>query len=59
MEPLLVGKKDAAKFLGISQRMIDYLVQGRELSVRRVGRRVLFSYRMLQQFASGRKRGKA
>jgi excisionase family DNA binding protein len=54
MEPLLVSKRDAARFLGVSARTIDNLVQKGELKVRRVGRRVLFSYRVLQQFARGK-----
>lgn len=55
MEPLLVNKRDAARFLGISARTIDNLVKKRELRVRRIGRRILFSYRVLQDFASGKK----
>jgi len=51
-EPLLVGRKQAAKMLGISVRALDYLVAGRKLTTRRIGSRVLIAVSELRRFAS-------
>jgi len=51
VEPILVPRKEAARLLGVSTRMIDYLLAAKELTARRVGRKVLISYRQLQVFA--------
>ena len=48
---LLYTKREAAKALGISIRSIDYLVASRELTPRRIGRRVLLPATVLEQFA--------
>jgi excisionase family DNA binding protein len=50
-EPILVPRKEAARLLGVSTRMVDYLLAAKELTARRVGRKVLISYRQLQVFA--------
>jgi len=50
-EPIMVPKWEAARLLGISTRTIDYLIARKELTPRRVGRKVLISYEDLQMFA--------
>ena len=50
-EPIMVPKGEAARLLGVSSRTIDYLIARKELSPRRVGRKVLISYEELQAFA--------
>jgi excisionase family DNA binding protein len=50
-EALLFGKRESAKVLGVSVRMIDYLIQRGELTPRRIGRRVLLHYEELREFA--------
>lgn len=54
LQPILISKKSAAQLLGISPRSVDYLIQRGQLKPRRIGRRVLLSYRSLQQFAQTR-----
>jgi excisionase family DNA binding protein len=49
---LLVSRREAAALLGLSLRMLDYLVARREISVRRVGRRVLVPRHALEMFAN-------
>lgn len=51
-ERLLISKKEAAEVLGVSVRTIEYLIFGKRLSVRRIGKRVLVSYSLLKKFAS-------
>lgn len=48
---LLFGKKDCARILGISVRTLENLIASRQLSVRRIGRRVLVHRRDLETFA--------
>lgn len=52
MEPLLLGRKEAAAALGICLRMLDYKIAQGEVAVRRVGRRVLIPRMELEKFAS-------
>jgi excisionase family DNA binding protein len=54
MEPLLLGRKEAAAALGICLRMLDYKIAHGELAVRRVGRRVLIPRVELEKFATTR-----
>jgi excisionase family DNA binding protein len=54
MEPLLLGRKEAAAALGICLRMLDYMIAHGEMAVRRVGRRVLIPRVELEKFASTR-----
>ena len=54
MEPLLLGRKEAASALGICLRMLDYMIAHGEVVVRRVGRRVLIPRTELERFASTR-----
>lgn len=50
-EPILVPRWEAARLLGISMRTVDYLLARRDLTPRRVGRKVLVSYEELRKFA--------
>ena len=52
MEPLLLGRKEAAAALGICLRMLDYKIAQGEVAVRRIGRRVLIPRMELEKFAS-------
>lgn len=51
MEPLLLGRREAAEALGISLRLLDYLVSRGELPARRIGRRVCIPRSELEKFA--------
>jgi excisionase family DNA binding protein len=50
-DSLLVSKKIAAQQLSISLRTLDNLISRKELAVRRIGRRVVISRKVLEQFA--------
>lgn len=50
-ERLLVGRREAAHMLSISQRSLDYLVAAKELTARRIGSRVLISIVELRRYA--------
>lgn len=52
-EKLLVGRDEAAKMLSISQRALDYLVANKQLTVRRIGTRVLIPLSDLRRFSRG------
>ncbi len=54
MEPLLLGRKEAAAALGICLRMLDYMIARGDVSVRRVGRRVLIPRAELEKFVTTR-----
>jgi excisionase family DNA binding protein len=49
-QKLLVTKKEAAKMLSVSVRTIDTLVAQKQLTVRRIGRRVLIPLGALRAF---------
>jgi hypothetical protein len=51
MDTLLVSRKDAAAALGICLRTLDHLILSKELMPRRIGRRVMFERKSLEQFA--------
>jgi excisionase family DNA binding protein len=51
LNPVLVGRKQAAFLLGISIRSLDHLVAKDELPSRRIGRRVLVPYASLVTWA--------
>lgn len=51
METLLVGRREASLALGISLRTLDKIVGEKMLVPRRLGKRVLFEKRQLEQFA--------
>ena len=50
LQPILVGKRQAARLLGISVRKLEYLISLKELPTRRCGRRVLIPYKALLEF---------
>jgi excisionase family DNA binding protein len=50
-EKLLVGRDEAADMLSISRRALDYLVAKKQLSVRRIGARVLIPLSDLRKFS--------
>jgi excisionase family DNA binding protein len=47
---LMYSKLEAAELLSLSVRTIENLIGNRELTVRRVGKRVLISYESLLRF---------
>jgi excisionase family DNA binding protein len=49
--PLLVSKRDAAAMLSLCVRTVDKLIATKQLSARKVGKRVLIPYSALVQFA--------
>ena len=51
MEDLLVSRARAAEMLGISLRLLDYMIQRRELPTVRLGRRVLLRRETLERVA--------
>lgn len=48
---LLVDRRNAAQYLSISQRSLDYLLANGELNIRRIGSRVLIPLSELQRYA--------
>lgn len=50
---LLYDRKGAARMLSISVRSLDYLIAGKELETRRIGRKVLVTRASLMRYASG------
>ena len=50
-DKILLTKRDAASALSVSIRTIDNLILAAELIPRRIGKRVLFERRVLEQFA--------
>lgn len=51
IQPILAMRLQSAVALGISLRMLDYLIAQRLLETRRLGRRNLVVYKSLLQFA--------
>lgn len=49
-ERLLISKREASAALNISIRTLENLVSMRELTPRRIGRRVLFDVREVERF---------
>lgn len=50
-ERLLVDRRNAAQYLSISQRSLDYLLAHGELAMRRIGTRTLIPLAELKKFA--------
>jgi excisionase family DNA binding protein len=48
---LLLSKKDAAALLSLSIRSVEYLIANKEITARRVGKRILIPRQSLEQFA--------
>ena len=53
IEKFLYSRKEAAQALGISVRSLDYLIAGKQLDTRRIGKKVLITRASLAAFASG------
>jgi excisionase family DNA binding protein len=51
MEPMLVGKREAARVLSVSVRTLEHLIAAKQITVRRVGRRVLVPRKELEKFS--------
>jgi len=51
MDRIFHGKRETAATLGISVRTLENLVALREITPRRIGRRVLFEAREIERFA--------
>lgn len=51
MDRIFHGKRETAATLGISVRTLENLVAMREITPRRIGRRVLFERREIERFA--------
>ncbi len=49
-EPILVPRKEAARLLSVATRTIDYLIAKKELTARRIGRKVLIPYKEIEAF---------
>jgi hypothetical protein len=50
---LLYDRKEAARQLSISVRSLDYLIAGRELETRRIGKKVLITHASLVRYSQG------
>jgi hypothetical protein len=48
---LLYDRKEAARQLSISVRSLDYLIAGKLLTIRRIGKKVLISHGELVRFS--------
>ena len=53
MDPILISKTEACRALSISLRKLDYLISSKQITVRRIGNRVLIPNETLQAFARG------
>jgi excisionase family DNA binding protein len=51
IEKVLYTKRETAQILSISLRSVDYLIFSRQISTRRIGRRVLVHRDAIEQFA--------
>ena len=50
-DQILLSKRESARLLGISLRLLDTLIAAKEIAGRRVRRRVLVPRRALEEFA--------
>jgi hypothetical protein len=50
---LLYSRREAARQLSISVRSLDYILAGRELETRRIGRKVLITHASLVRYSQG------
>jgi len=48
---LLVGRREPARMLSISERSLDYLLANQQLHARRIGSRVLIAVTELERYA--------
>jgi len=50
VEPLLIGKRECARALGVCVRTVENLIHSKELPSRKIGRRTLVPWAAVQQF---------
>jgi hypothetical protein len=50
---LLYSRAEAARQLSISVRSLDYLIAGRQLETRRIGKKVLITHASLVRYSQG------
>ena len=50
---MLYDRKEAARQLSISIRSLDYLIAGKQLDTRRIGKKVLITHASLVRFSQG------
>jgi len=50
---ILLSKRDAAEVLSVSLRTLDHLINRKQLTVTRIGRRVLVRKEALERLAAG------
>ena len=50
---MLYDRKEAARQLSVSVRTIDYIIQGKQLETRRIGKKVLITHASLVRYAQG------
>jgi excisionase family DNA binding protein len=50
LNKLMYSKSEAAELLSLSVRTVEYLIANKELTARRIGKRVLVGYQSLLQF---------
>jgi excisionase family DNA binding protein len=53
LTPVLLSKRHAAEMMGISLRTLDDLINRKQLTVIRIGRRVLVPRKVLERLADG------
>ena len=51
MERILMSKRDSAQAIGVCVRTLENLIARKEISVKRIGRRVLIPRQELERFA--------
>ena len=51
MDTLLLSKQEAARMLGVSIRSLEHLISRKEITTRRIGRRVLIARPVVESFA--------
>ena len=52
LKPIRVGRRDAASFLGLCERSVDYLVSQKRLHAKRDGKKVFFLVADLERYAA-------
>lgn len=50
---MLYSRTEAARQLSISVRSLDYLIAGKQLDTRRIGKKVLITHASLVRFSQG------
>ncbi len=52
VQPVRLGRKEAAQYLGLSVRSLDYLIEAGRIKARRTGARVFIQVSELVKFAT-------